>query len=99
MISHVPGPMDRLMIRLGRRWELWVDSLFADPPKQPDPGPQLARRLEAVAPKSRGLPAVIAMALLEGRATGSQREVARRFNTSKSTVQRAHVLARELETA
>ena len=99
MITHVPGPMDHLIIRLGRRWDMWVDGLFADPPPPPDPGPQVVQKVEPVAHGPRGLPAVIAMALLEGRAIGSQREIARRFNTSKSTVQRAHVLVREMAPA
>jgi len=96
MITHAPGPVDRLVARIGARWARWADSLFPDSPATPDNG---SPAVQPVQPAPRGLPAVIAMALLEGRATGSQREIARRFNTSKSTVQRAHVLVRERASA
>lgn len=47
-------------------------------------------------PAPRGVPALIAQALECGKVDGlSQREIARRFNTSKSSVQRAQQLVRE----
>ena len=86
MIDHIPGPMDRLAARLYVRWEQWVDSLCADP--LPPPSPLVL----PVQPPPRGLPAVIAKALEEGRISGSQRKIAKIFNASKTTVHRAQQL-------
>jgi hypothetical protein len=78
-----------MMWRLYGRWERWLDGVAADP--QPPPRP-------LVQPPPRGLPAVIAKALEGGKAQGlSQREIARRFNTSKSSVQRAQRLVGQLD--
>jgi hypothetical protein len=87
MIDHVPGPMDRLASRLCLRWERWIDRLCADP--QPTPRP-LVQPVKP--PPPRGLPAVIAKALEEGRASDSQRKIAKMFNASKTTVHRAQQL-------
>ena len=86
MIDHVPGPMDRLAARLYARWERWIDSLCSDPPQPPRP------LVQTVQPPRRGLPAVIARALEEGRISGSQRKIAKMFNASKTTVHRAQQL-------
>ena len=86
MIDHVPGPMDRLASRLCSRWERWIDGLCADP--QPPPHPLV----QPGQPLPRGLPAVIAKALEEGRVSGSQRKIAKMFNASKTTVHRAQQL-------
>ena len=96
MIDGIDGPMDRLVARLRARWENWLDGICADPPApRPIVGP-----VQASGPPQRGLPAVIAMALQGGKVDGlSQREIARRFNTSKSSVQRAQQLVRELADA
>ena len=85
MIDHVPGPMDRLVARLYARWERWIDGLCADPPP---PRPLV----QPVQPPPRGLPAMIAKALDEGRVSGSQRKIAKMFNASKTTVHRAQQL-------
>jgi hypothetical protein len=91
MISHVPGPVERLARRLSARWEHWIDGLCADPSAPPRSSGSVVQPVQP-----RGLPAMIADALSDGRVKGlSQREIARRFNTSKSTVQRAQVLVRE----
>ena len=87
MIDHVPGPMDRLAARLYARWERWVNSLFAGPPP-----PQRPLVQPVQPPPLRGLPAVIAKALEEGRVSGSQRKIAKMFNASKTTVHRAQQL-------
>ena len=92
MITHSPGPIERLVRRLRARCEDWLDNICADPPAPPKTGP-----VQPVQPPQRGLPAAIAMALQGGKVDGlSQREIARRFNTSKSSVQRAQQLVREL---
>jgi hypothetical protein len=94
MISHVPGPMDRLAARMRDRFERWLDGICADPPAPPDRGPQPV--VHAVQPPLRGVPALIAKALEGGTVSGlSQREIARRFNTSKTSVQRAQRMVRE----
>ena len=66
------------------RWERWVDSLCAGPPPRP--------LVQPIQPPPRGLPAVIAKALEEGRISGSQRKIAKMFNASKTTVHRAQQL-------
>jgi hypothetical protein len=91
MIDHVPGPMDRLVSRLYARWEHWVDSLCADPPPPPRP------LVQPVQPPPRGLPAVIAKALEEGRVSGSQRKIAKMFIASKTTVHRAQQLVDRMD--
>lgn len=96
MIDHVPGPMNRLASRLYARWEQWVDSRCADRP----PTPQAPAAQQPVQPAPRGVAAMIAGALGQGRTTGlSQREIARRLNTSKSSVQRAQRLVQQYAAA
>lgn len=136
MISHVPGPFERLIRRAGNRIEAWLDGILADPkpiaaqvahraqirpiqapparlePHEPkvahsaNPGDVAAREPEKapVAPRvaptrGRDLLTKIAKAIEDGRAAGSQREIARTFNVSRATVQRAQKLVRELESA
>lgn len=85
MITHVPGPVERLFVRLGQRFEAWLDGLcVSEPAKRRDDGgvPGLGR------PPQRGLPAIL-RAIEEGGVIGSVREIARKLDTSKSTVQRA----------
>jgi DNA-directed RNA polymerase specialized sigma24 family protein len=97
MIDGIDGPMDRLVARLRTRWGRWVDSIAADPPA-PRSGPEPV--VQPVQPAPRGLPAVIAAALQGGKVDGlSQREIARKFNVGKGTVQRAQQLVRELADA
>lgn len=86
MITHVPGPVERLFVRLGHRFEAWLDGLCVSEPAQKrdyEGGvPALGQ------PPRRGLPAIL-RAIEEGGVTGSVREIARKLDTSKSTVQRA----------
>ena len=97
MIDGISSPMDRLVARLYMRWEFWVGSICTDPPT---PRPSTGPVVQPVQPPQRGLPAAIAMALKGGKVDGlSQREIARRFNISKSSVQRAQQLVRELADA
>lgn len=97
MIDHVPGPMDRLASRLYARWERWLDGLCADPPVT---RPRVVQPVQPVQPAPRGVAALIAGALGQGRTAGlSQREIARRLNTSKSSVQRAQRLGQQYAAA
>ncbi|MAT13755.1 MAG: hypothetical protein CMJ46_00610 [Planctomyces sp.] len=97
MISHVPGPIERLAWRLHARWERWMDGHLADAPveRRPAGGTAVQAVLPVQMPPLRGIQALIARCTDDGL---SQREIARRLNTSKSTVQRAQVLAREMAT-
>ena len=86
--------------RIGKCWERWVDSLFADPPA-PECGPAAVQRPEPpVCPKLTwagrwfsSIDALIARYTADGL---SQREIARRLNVGKGTVQRRQYAQREL---
>ena len=102
MITHVPGPMDRLAARVARRWVRWLDGLLAEPPASPQIGPRVDQppaphkgvtRPEPVRPPLRGIDALIARYTSEGL---SQRKIARRLSVGKGTVQRRQCAQREL---
>jgi IclR helix-turn-helix domain len=83
MITHVPGPFERLKERLAYRFSTWLDTLCADQPEPKVGGVPAAAPL----PPTKGLPAVLRA--LEQGADGSVRRLARDLGSSKSTVHRA----------
>jgi DNA invertase Pin-like site-specific DNA recombinase len=85
-----------MMWRLYGRWERWLDGVCAEPPPS---GGSTVQRGPAVQPPPRGLPAVIAKALEEGRVSGSQRKIAKMFKASKTTVHRAQQLVNRRDRA
>lgn len=90
MISHVPGPTERLMRRLATRWELWLDSCFAvaaGAPSRPVSQPEPPRA--APDPRERGLPRVLQDLVQMGNPDLPQRKLAKTLGTSRATVQRA----------
>lgn len=132
MITHAPGPFERMIRRMCDNIGDWLDrravrELVAQGHVS-CPAPLIARRTELepvrdvmpqvahpnktkpsrVARKPAKRPAQtsekkvvdsIVRAIAEGRASGSQREIARSYNVGRTTVQRAQRMARELVAA
>lgn len=86
MISHVPGPLERLVCRMQGRWAAYIDGLCAELPAHVPVSQKPSYRPPQE--PSRGLPAVLAR-LQDSALEGSVRAVAKRVGVSKSSVHRA----------
>lgn len=90
MIAHVPGPFERLVCRLQRRFAAWLDTICVEPP------PIVAARVEPLAESRRGRKRSVELEEVReriadagGEISGSYEELGQRLGLSKPSAHRA----------